>query len=762
VLVLEDDLPVLTDFGVVKDLDDDGETAMGVVVGTLNYASPEQLRGEAVDARTDLYGLGCTLYYMLTGKVPFERAGQAELVLAHLTRAPEPPSHHDPGIPADLEQVVLRLMAKDPAERFPSAADVAAALSATPSPAGVPLAGRKRAMRRIAEALERVAAGEGCVVRVSGRPGTGKRWATSALREGALRRGLAVVEPHEAAALDAAIARVGREALLVVTQLPVANPHATVHLEPLRRADLRRSVVAASPGVSDPAALAERLYRATGGLPALLLPLLRSLASEPAAFEGGLPSIPVEPWLEGLDLDSLEILQAVAVAPAPINAAELEAATQVPAEDPIRSLLDQGLIVAVGTSATSATGAGRYGRRYVVSALAFAQGALELAPDPEALRERVFQACGARAADGPLALPGLRHIHELLEAGQLGQAGLELDALEGGPPASPRGEVGALLARARLSWLSGDLADAGLRFGRASQQAPPGGRGRITAWLGLAVTELQMGQPQRAAELLEMAHNEARENEQLDLETMASIQRAWASAVAGRPGPALRQAVNQVGVARALGQPVLECIAMEVQGRLLLELGLPAEASRVLADISALAHAAGLPRERWQAHVLRARATLDLDPVSPTNAAAATERLLRVLGGQAAPDPLGFTGLAHALRARAAARLSDARTCRAAAARAELCLGDSPSPLAWIARMQLARAAWASGDAAVARASLTRIERNAAELGYAFIAWQARKLDATMRGAELDSPTSLLEGMEPSWVEAMTREPEPS
>ena len=767
VLVLDHDLPILTDFGVVKDLGDQGETVMGMVVGTLNYASPEQLRGELVDARTDLYGLGCTLYYMLTGRVPYEQGKQAELVLAHLTQAPVPPSHHDPTIPADLEQVVLRLMAKDPAERYASAAEVAEALSATPKPAGVPLAGRKRALRRIADALEIVSAGRGCLVRVSGRPGTGKSWAMSTLQEGALRRGLPFLEPHEPGALDAARERLAAgHALLVATELPVAEPDLHVHLEPLRRADLRRSVVAAAPSANDPAELSERLYRATGGLPVLLIPLLEALAQDPGSLDGPLPVSRVDRWMDPLDLDSLEVLQAVAAAAAPVSAAEIEAITQVPAEEPLHTLLEAGLLVAASTGqrrGPTSSGGGRYGRRYVVAAEAFAVGALERAPDPDGLRERVRAILGPQAGgSGTLVLPGLRQVHELLEAGHLEAAEGEVARLEQAPEtsASSSRRVGVILARARLDWLAGRPESARSAFESAAQLAGPGGRAAITARLGLGVLEQQLGGAQVALGLLSEAASWARSAGQLDLETLVELQLAWGRAIAGRPGPALHRATELAGVARALGQPALECMAMDVQGRLLLEVGLPDEAARVLADVSALSHASGLSRERWQAHVLRARATLDLDPASLTTAAAASDRLMRVLNEPAVPDPLGFRGLAFALLARAAARLGDGRTRRTAHERALGLLAARVSPLALIAQMQLARACWVSSDVAGARALLGEVDQRASDQSLGFLVWQARKLAAAMQGEESQAPLAILEGMEPSWAAALTREPD--
>ncbi len=762
ILVLDQDLPVLADFGVVKDLEDDGETAMGVVVGTLNYASPEQLRGEFVDARTDLYGFGCTLYYVLTGRVPFELTKRGELVLAHLTRPPVPPSHHDPTISADLEQVVLRLMAKQAKERYASAREAAAALSATPTPAGVPLAGRKRSLGLVAKALERVAAGRGCCVKVSGRRGTGKTWVARTLQEGALRRGLQYLEPRESAALEAALARLEcGEPLLVVTELEVSEPDVHIHLEPLGRADLRRSVVAVSPSTADPASLGERLYLATGGLPVLLLPLLERLAGDPRALDGDLPSVAVDRWLEGLDLDDLEVLQALAASPAPLNVAELEAVTQVPADEPLRSLSEAGLVVAVAKGRRGGGDEIRQGKRFAVAAQAFARGALELAPDPDALGVKVASVLDLGDAAWPM--PGLGHVHELLTAGALDDARDELELVEdpsGTAPIEPGLRVGLLLAHARLDWLAGRFERARRGFGQANELAQRGSRGGTTALLGLGVIDQQLGRMASSTDLLERACQAAHAGGHMDLETLAAVQASWGIAMAGRPGPALRAAVKQVGFARALGQPVLECIAMELHGRLLLEVGLPEDAARVLADISALSHAAGLRRERWQAHVLRARASLDLDRSSRTGAAAATERLLRVLGESGAPDPLGFHALACALLARAAARLSDTRTYRVAVSRTQRHAGDGVGPITLIARLQLARAHWISSEHERSRDLLAEIERSAGEHGFGFLAWQARRLRAALRGAEPESARDLLEGMEPSWAEALTREPE--
>src|SRR3954454_20687606 len=123
---------VLTDFGLMKNLLSDTQvTQTGSFIGTFDYAAPEQLREEAVDARTDVYGLGCVLYHALTGRVPYPFETAAAKMLAHLETAPPVPSDSAPELPDALDDVVARAMAKDPDDRFPSAGDLGrAALAA--------------------------------------------------------------------------------------------------------------------------------------------------------------------------------------------------------------------------------------------------------------------------------------------------------------------------------------------------------------------------------------------------------------------------------------------------------------------------------------------------------------------------------------------------------------------------------------------------------------------------------------------------------
>jgi serine/threonine protein kinase len=118
VLMGPDDHVYLTDFGLTKHaLSVAGSTKPGHWVGTLDYVAPEQIRGERVDARVDVYALGCLLYFTLTGEVPFKRDGDEARLWAHLQDPPPKPSEHDAGIPEAFDYVVARAMAKDPEER---------------------------------------------------------------------------------------------------------------------------------------------------------------------------------------------------------------------------------------------------------------------------------------------------------------------------------------------------------------------------------------------------------------------------------------------------------------------------------------------------------------------------------------------------------------------------------------------------------------------------------------------------------------------
>ena len=120
----------LMDFGIAKLQADRKLTATGSTLGSLYYMSPEQIQGaDSVDARSDLYALGICLYEVATGQRPFDADSEYSLMSKHLNESPRPPLQLDPTIPDSLNQIVLMAIAKDPKQRFQSAAAMLAALN---------------------------------------------------------------------------------------------------------------------------------------------------------------------------------------------------------------------------------------------------------------------------------------------------------------------------------------------------------------------------------------------------------------------------------------------------------------------------------------------------------------------------------------------------------------------------------------------------------------------------------------------------------
>jgi eukaryotic-like serine/threonine-protein kinase len=116
------------DFGIARAVADTSATMTqtAAVIGTAQYLSPEQARGETVDARSDLYSTGCLLYELLAGRPPFVGDSPVSVAYQHVREAPVPPSQLDPEITPEIDAVVLKALAKDPDDRYQSAAEMRA------------------------------------------------------------------------------------------------------------------------------------------------------------------------------------------------------------------------------------------------------------------------------------------------------------------------------------------------------------------------------------------------------------------------------------------------------------------------------------------------------------------------------------------------------------------------------------------------------------------------------------------------------------
>ncbi len=121
----------LCDFGLAKHISSvNSLTGDRAFVGTIAYISPEQIEGAAIDARADVYSLGCMLFECLTGRTPFERETEIATVYAHMNEPPPRPSDVRPGLPEGFDAVIAKALAKAPDDRYASCGDLAAASEA--------------------------------------------------------------------------------------------------------------------------------------------------------------------------------------------------------------------------------------------------------------------------------------------------------------------------------------------------------------------------------------------------------------------------------------------------------------------------------------------------------------------------------------------------------------------------------------------------------------------------------------------------------
>jgi beta-lactam-binding protein with PASTA domain/predicted Ser/Thr protein kinase len=132
VIVDDEGRAKVTDFGIARAGASD-MTQTGSIMGTAQYLSPEQAQGHAVNARSDLYSIGIILYELLTGRVPFDAESAVTVALKQVSESPYPPTKLNPAVTPELEAIVLRALAKDPADRFADADEFIAALEAAAS-----------------------------------------------------------------------------------------------------------------------------------------------------------------------------------------------------------------------------------------------------------------------------------------------------------------------------------------------------------------------------------------------------------------------------------------------------------------------------------------------------------------------------------------------------------------------------------------------------------------------------------------------------
>jgi serine/threonine protein kinase/Flp pilus assembly protein TadD len=137
VLLASLDRPVLSDFGIARLINESGLTASGMLIGTPAYMSPEQGRGEHIDARSDIYSLGIVLYEMLTGRPPYDADTPYAIILKHINDPLTPPHVLTSPMPEAVERIVFKCLAKDATDRFAGMAELRDALRAAQSAIGL-------------------------------------------------------------------------------------------------------------------------------------------------------------------------------------------------------------------------------------------------------------------------------------------------------------------------------------------------------------------------------------------------------------------------------------------------------------------------------------------------------------------------------------------------------------------------------------------------------------------------------------------------
>ncbi len=137
IIITEDGMAKVTDFGIAKAVSNSTITAFGTTIGSVHYFSPEHARGGYTDAKSDLYSLGVVMYEMLTGRVPFDADTPVSIALKHMQEKPVEPMKLNPSIPLAVNQIIMKAMQKEPSSRYSSATEMLKDLSmATKNPEG--------------------------------------------------------------------------------------------------------------------------------------------------------------------------------------------------------------------------------------------------------------------------------------------------------------------------------------------------------------------------------------------------------------------------------------------------------------------------------------------------------------------------------------------------------------------------------------------------------------------------------------------------
>ena len=124
IIITEDGIAKVTDFGIAKAVSNSTITAFGSTIGSVHYFSPEHARGGFTDAKSDLYSLGVVMYEMLTGKVPFDADTPVSVALKHMQEEPTPPIEINPKIPTSINDIILKAMRKDTSLRYQNATEM--------------------------------------------------------------------------------------------------------------------------------------------------------------------------------------------------------------------------------------------------------------------------------------------------------------------------------------------------------------------------------------------------------------------------------------------------------------------------------------------------------------------------------------------------------------------------------------------------------------------------------------------------------------